>query len=134
MQQTTHQPEKCWSRDEENFSYQSLEDLLDTHDELKPGDTVWVADAVRPDMNRLIDADDVTQTMGERAYDIAGEHAEDYPDVSKEAEDELNALLAGWISKNCAPTFWGVENVRAYVLSDDDCQAATHTTEGAGNA
>lgn len=112
--------EECWSRDEENFSYQSLDDLLSTHDDLKPGDRVWLADAVRPDPNRLIDADDVTTTMGERAYDIAGEHAEDYPDVSTEAEGELNALLAAWINKNCAPTFWGVENVRPYVLSADD--------------
>jgi len=136
---------ECWSFDKEDFRYRTLGDLIDSHDlDLKPGDTVWLADAVRPELSRFIDADDVMTTMGERAYDIAGEHAEGYPDVTKDAERELEALLAGWISKHCAPTFWTVENVRPYRLSNDDFPndrtpveadfAAQPTMKGAGDA
>lgn len=111
---------ECWSADQEDFNATELDSLLTTHENLKPGDTVWVGEAIRPEPSQLIDADDILTTMGERAHDIAGEHAEDYPDVSKEAEQELNALLAAWIGKHASPSFWTVANIRPYVLSHDD--------------
>ena len=112
--------EECWSADQENFNAMSLGELIDCNDELAPGMTVWVADAVRPSSKHLIDADDVIELMGERAFDIARENAEDYPDVSDAEKAELDAILKSWIDRACPPNFWRVKNIRPYILSADD--------------
>ena len=111
---------ECWSRDEENFNYLSLADLLDTYDELKSGDVVFVGDAKPPKLGRLCDAEDVCDLIADRGYDIGGDYAEDCADVSPDAKAELNALLEGWIKKHCNLNFWEVVNVRQYVITADD--------------
>jgi hypothetical protein len=111
---------ECWSRDEENFNYLSLSDLLDTYDELKPGDVVFVGDAKPPRLRHLCDADDVCDMIADRAYDIGGDYAKDCADVSPGAKAELNALLEGWIKKHCNLNFWEVVNVRQHEITADD--------------
>jgi hypothetical protein len=118
---------ECWSHNEEDFSAQSLSELIDTH-ELQPGETVWVGEAVHPEPSSLFSTDWLIENMGKAAYDIAGEHGgEDYPNVSDEQVAELEALVVGWITKCAPPTFWTVKNVRPYVLTAEDCgdQAST---------
>lgn len=111
---------ECWSRDEENFNYSNLGELLETYDELKPGDVVFVGDAKQPKVGRLCDAEDVCDMIADRAYDIGGDYAEDCADVGLDAKAELNALLEGWIKKHCNLNFWEVVNVRRYELTADD--------------
>ena len=114
-------PEECWSVDEENFNARTLGELIENHD-LEVGSMVFRADAVRPSAKELISATDVIDTMGERAYDIAGEYGEDYPDVTDEAANELDDLLAAWIAKHAAPTFWTVRNVQPHTITADDLE------------
>jgi hypothetical protein len=127
---------ECWSHNEEDFSAQSLSELIDTH-ELQPGATVWVGEAVHPEPSSLFSTDWLIENMGEAAYDIAGEHGgEDYPNVSDEQVAELEALVVGWITKCAPPTFWTVKNVRPYVLTAGDCgdQASTSGERQEGGA
>ncbi|MYM34877.1 hypothetical protein GTP38_11055 [Duganella sp. FT94W] len=111
--------EECWSVDEENFNAHSLSELIENHD-LEAGTVVFRAEAAYPTAKQLITAEDIIETMGERAYDIAGEHADDYPDVSEAAEQELTEFLAAWIAKHAAPTFYTVNNVQRYNITVDD--------------
>jgi len=111
---------KCWSVDKEDFNSITLGDLLDDNDELRAGDTVYVGDATIPKTSHLCDAGDVIDTMRDRASDIGGEYAEDYPNVSNEAEAELNKFLSEWIGKHAHPTFYTVSNVRPYILGAGD--------------
>lgn len=113
--------EECWSVDEENFNARTLGDLIDNHD-LEVGAVVFRAEAIHPEPKELIDVEDIIETMGERAYDIAGEHAEDYPDVSEAAEQELTDFLAAWIAKHVAPTFYTVKNVQRYTIIEADLE------------
>jgi len=127
---------ECWSHNEEDFSAQSLSELIDTH-ELQSGATVWVGEAVHPEPSSLFSTDWLIENMGEAAYDIAGEHGgEDYPNVSDEQVAELEALVVGWITKCAPPTFWTVKNVRPYVLTAEDCgdQASTSGERQEGGA
>lgn len=126
---------ECWSWDEENFNYLSLQDLLDTRDELKPGDVVFVGEAKPPKLARLCDAEDVIDTIHDRAYDIAGDYAEDCAAVSDDAKAELNALLEGWIKRHCNLNFWEVVNIRQYVITADDlCLPALDERQGGEHA
>lgn len=111
---------KCWSSNNEDFNCRELGDLLDENEELKVGDTVYVADVVHPSSSQFCDADDVIDTMRDRASDIGGEYAEDYPDIADEAKAELNAFLAAWIDKHASPSFYTVINAKPYILSADD--------------
>jgi hypothetical protein len=112
---------ECWSVDEECFDAAGLGDLIGSHhDELEVGTTVYVADAVTPDPADYIDVDGILEKMGERAGDDCGEYADDYPDVSKDARQELEDVLKTWARKHCTPRFWKVKNVREYILTADD--------------
>ncbi|SDF79586.1 MULTISPECIES: hypothetical protein [unclassified Duganella] len=111
--------EECWSVDEENFNARTLDDLIGNHD-LEVGAVVFRAEAMHPEPKELIDVDDIIETMGERAYDIAGEYGEDYPDVSTNAVQELSEFLAGWITKHAPPTFYTVKNVQRYTVTEAD--------------
>ncbi|WP_454751654.1 hypothetical protein [Cupriavidus necator] len=114
--------EETWSRDNEEFRYDSLGDLLDNFgDELNVGDVVYVGEAHRPKAGDLIDADDVIETISNRGYDYGGEHADGFPEVDKAATEELDALLRAWVDKHCLPAnFYQVTNVREYVLTAED--------------
>lgn len=110
---------ECWSTDEETYSYDTLGELLDCN-ELVAGDIVYVGHAIDHDPTWWFDADQVIEAIGEAAHGDAGEHAEDYPDVTDEAKAELQTLLDAWITKHCTPSFYRVENSRQYVLTDED--------------
>lgn len=64
------------------------------------------------------DVDDIIETMGERAYDEAGEVAEEYPDVTAEAKAELEELLRGWCEKYARPTFWVADGVAEFISGE----------------
>lgn len=117
----TQEIRECWSLDEMNFC-NDLHDLLDSNDELKTGDVVYVGEAHYPKPEHLCSADDIIGMIGDRAWDIGDEHAEDYPNVSREAVQELDDLLEAWIMKHCPPNFYQVENVREYVLTKEDLE------------
>ncbi len=123
-------PKQCWSLNDEGFSHDSLSELLDNYPDLKAGAQVFTGMAVYPALSRLIDSDDVIDQMGDRAYDIAGEYADGYPDVSTENKAELDALLEGWIKKACPPDFYEVRDVRTYVITEQDIAAQASTAGG----
>lgn len=111
-----------WSRNNEDFTCDELDELLDTHDDLAVGDVVFIGEVAPIQTKHLCDADDVIEMIGERAYDEVGEYADGYPDVMPEARAELDALLAGWIEKHAKPTFYSVVNVRQYFITAADME------------
>lgn len=113
--------DQCWSVDECDFCYSTLGDLLDSNDELEVGSVVYVGRPARYAPSTYIgDAEDIIERMGERAYDEHGEFADDFPDVSKEAKDELTAFLIAWADKHCEVRFYSVEDVRPYTITAED--------------
>lgn len=117
---TGNEPREAWSDDGELFKCDSLGELLDMMDDPQPGAVVYVGDAVEVSPGRLVHADDVIDIMADRAFEIAGDAADEYPAVSDEARAGLNSLLAAWIKEHCPPTFYTVERVKPYTLTEDD--------------
>lgn len=120
MPEEKRTPDETWSADEELFNCDSLGDLLDENDDLEVGATVWKGEKFPINTTGYVDAGDVIEMLGERAYDDVGEFAEDWPDVPDEARQELDALLSEWISKHCIATFYRVRNVVEYKLTAED--------------
>jgi hypothetical protein len=111
---------KVWSDDNERFNADSLGELIEGNDSLVVGSMVYFGDAQRVDPTKFISASDIVEMIGERAYDEAGECAEDFPNVSKEAEDELEELLIEWINKHCKATFYTVRNIEKHIITAAD--------------
>lgn len=120
MADTQETPDECWSLDEENFSFDSLEDLIACNDHLGAGDEVYRGTKRHEDPGGWVDADDVIENLSCRASDEAGEYADDYPDISEDAKDELQAFLEWWARRHAQPTFYTVENVTPYTLTEED--------------
>jgi uncharacterized protein YfdQ (DUF2303 family) len=120
--------EKCWSLDEEQFNYESLDELIqgiyDLHGSVEPGWVVSFGTAHKPDAADFVDADRVIDDMGDAASDVGGEFAEDFPSVSPEARKELNDFLEAWARKHCEVTFFTVDNVQKYTITQADIDAA----------
>lgn len=112
--------EECWSTNNEDFNYSSLEDLLDSNDELKAGDKVYVGDAKKPKPSSFFDVDDFLESISNAACDVGGEYAEDFPDVTKDAVAELKVFVESWLEKNCEVRFYKVDDVREHILTEKD--------------
>lgn len=115
--------EECWSVDEEDYNATSLAELLENHGHLAPGMTVWKGAPDRPSNSSLCDANDVIDMMADRAHDIAGEYADDYPRVNHEARVALDLLLSDWIDKHAPPGFYTVTDIKPYVLTPTDFES-----------
>lgn len=83
---------------------------------------VYIGKAQRPINSQFFpNAEDVIEHIENQAYDYGGEFAEDYMDVSSEANEDLNnqlhALLDSWCKKHgLHPDFYQVYSVKEYLL------------------
>jgi hypothetical protein len=118
--------EKCWSMDGERFDYKSVNELINSNNELSIGDIVFVGDAVTQDPTKWLVVDDILEQlqeqMQERAMDACGESAGDYPNLSESARYELQEFLGTWSRKYCVPSFYAVENASEYTLTAEDIE------------
>lgn len=72
------------------------------------------------------DADDIVSHMFERASDDS-EHADSFPDVTKEQEEQLEILLEpirAWADRYCDVKFYEVVDIQPYTVTAEDVAAA----------
>lgn len=113
--------EQVWSADRELFNFDSLGELMDS-DTFEAGRIVYFGQKAAINPARWVDVDIVLDALGDRAYDHVGEAASDYPDVSQEARDELETLLSAWIAKHAQPTFYAVNKITEYTITQEDIE------------
>lgn len=111
--------EYCWTVDGENFSgrhatrvdaIQEAKDSTDEwrHDQIETGTVV-----PRSAIEFFPSANDMVEHAAEHAYNECGDNAADWPEVSDEAEADLDLVLSGflqsWIMRHrLTPTFYTV--------------------------
>ena len=115
---------EAWSTNNEDFNYQSLEDLINSNSgELEVGQTVYVGNGRKPKISEFCDADDVIELIQNRVYELGDDDAgELMNEISPEAEIELGELLKSWMEKHVTINFYTVHDVREYVLTENDLQ------------
>lgn len=117
-----------YSADGETYNHSEIEDAISElywntlEDETIVGNVIYYGVGTRPEPIKLFDADDVLEWLGDRATDMVGECADDFPNVSKEATDELNELLKGWYNKHLTVDFWQIDpkTIKEYVITKED--------------
>jgi len=115
----------CWSTDEEDFSLdfctaldQIMGDLAE--EESGVGRILWFGEAVKPEITSIINVDDILDMMHDRASDICGEHAEDFPNVGAAAMKEMRDFLDSWCERHLAISFFAVKNAKEYIITEQD--------------
>lgn len=122
------------SDDCENWTCESLGELIDwmeCDEPVEVGRTVYVGEVRRLDKLRFLpDAQHIIEIIGEHAYDNGGgEHAEDYPDISKAGVDSLNHALRQWAAAHLPePNFYMIENVKPYTITEADIATSSQET------
>jgi len=125
-------PDIYYSTDEEIFNTEDMREAADSvfdYVDVKVGDirVIHSGEAVKFSASSFVR--EMTEDMGERAYDEVGEHAIDWPDCNKKQQDELestvNQAVDSWANKyNLHPRFWGIKNIKEiklkFVGGDDD--------------
>ena len=120
-------PEPAWSNNGEVF-YDEISDVITDH---QPGDTILIGDTRRfsgSDFTRNT-TEEVIERMQESAYEEMGEFAETYlEDIERDQEHParlvLDAFIDAWADHYGTPSFWGVDKVRDYIVTDEDVEAA----------
>lgn len=119
-------PRIVWSIDEEIFDCDNVTEVIykDYDGNLKVGSTVYYGELHEVDVKSLFHIDYLIETFGEQAWDKVGEAAEDYPNVTNEQVKELSDFIEGWLNKYAKPNFYTVENVKPYILTEQDIKDA----------
>lgn len=108
-----------WSADDEYYNYDSLAELIEGNPDIDAGAEVCFGEKKEVAPSELFDGSDIVEMLAERAYDIAGEAAEDFPDVSKEEIKELEFLVHEWMRKYCI-NFYKVVNTKKHTITVAD--------------
>ena len=110
-----------WSYDGETFNYDSVEELLDNECYAELGDTVYYGEVAEITMEDLVSGHTIMESVQEAAYDLGGEFAEYYPEMTREQIADLKKVVVGWFRENVSePNFFKVRNVKQYEITEDD--------------
>lgn len=124
---TQHSPKQTrpdnalWSADGEAFDYKDFSELA-INEELRAGDIVYYGTRKDLDPAKWIDIDCVLESLRDGAYDAIGEADDDYPNPSKEAQEELHTLLGEWARKHCQCTLYKVDQINEYIVTAEDLE------------
>lgn len=101
--------DKCYSTDFEEFNYTEAGDALDALANdglLVEGAIYFECDCEQVALTRYLRADRILEYAADQIYDDVGEASEDAFSASKEAEQELDALLSTWAAKHLTGQYW----------------------------
>ena len=107
----------CWSANGENYH----SDIDSVIDELEVGQTIYEGVKKAPNVKDWVSADSIIEDIQTSCWDDHGEWAEDFlGDVSPEAKEELEVLVAAWVMKHDAPNFWLATQVVERDVTEED--------------
>lgn len=114
-----------WSLNGEFYNYDSLHDLLDMG--VVVGQEVYFGEVLPVssyDVTGEWMAETVIDQISNNAWDMVGEIAEDFPNVSKDAMEELSTFIHDWLERHDPPRFYQVKRVQSYFITQDDIDSA----------
>jgi hypothetical protein len=122
--------EKAYSTNEDYWT--NRETVLDflmakLHTESKQGligAEYFEGDQVPVPTGELVDVDAIIDIINETAWEIMGEHGEDYPSLTKEEKAELKEVIAAFLDKKDASRFFKVKDVVKKTITAEDLEAA----------
>jgi transcriptional regulator with XRE-family HTH domain len=87
------------------------------------GAEYFEGDQVPVTTEELVDIDTILYFIGDNAYDIMGEHAEDYPNLDEEEKKEFKELIVSFLDKKDPHGFFKIKNVVKKTITAEDLEA-----------
>ena len=118
---------KCWSINGEDFfdDWCGLVDELE-QEELVVGTEYFEGDKVDTQISDYVNMHGIVSMLeqfDDWVYEDVGEIADcDFYNVSKEAKEELQALIQEWAEKHVKLPYWKVQNVVKKVVTQEDLE------------
>lgn len=116
---------KVYSVNDVDFNYTEVSDLLNDHPELEVGSVIYLAEAKKPTIESLVDADDIIDLILDRAYDVGWEYSDDWCyslKHDKELKKKLEQALKRWAKNLPEINFYSVGKSTEYVLTEKDLE------------
>lgn len=128
--------------DSEHWTHESLSELIgwveSNGDRVRVGQTVFMGEGTVPDkLSFLPNADHFIDMIADRAYDVAGEYADQYPHeaISKAGKDALNKALRKWGAEHLPePDFFIIDTINPFVITEECLRVAAAARELKGGA
>lgn len=117
-----------WSTNKEDFTSDTKEEAIENkyvyvdgvYTNAKAGDKLYYGTVQAIQSKHLVDADDVIDMLAERAYDLVGEYADNYPQASTKEVKLLDNYLKKWVEKYCKPSFYNIVDIQEYIITEED--------------
>ena len=112
--------DKVWSHDKKSFEYDTLGELMDSHDDLVVGDIVYSGTPVKPDVSKYVCIDRLLEQTGDSAYDHVGDCIDGWPYLKKKEQILLEEMIVKFIEKHCPVKFYTVIDIEEYTITLED--------------
>lgn len=116
----TPQPETVYSLDGENFRFDDINEALaelEVEGDLVDGHMIEAGTPTRHEASEFFRIDDLIDGLRDRAYEEAGEWADDFPDLSKDQRAELESIISNWLDRSIKVTFWTVNGAKPFEIT-----------------
>lgn len=132
-------PKYTYSLDDETYKHgtfatrqDAITNAIETYEPVL-GAKIFVGRSTLATMNELVSADDVIQGLMCRADDIAGEYADEFPDLSVEDKNQLEGVLIEFLTPRCPITFGKVSDVQEHAITLADLDMASEAIKQRNN-
>ena len=103
--------------------------FISKNEDFSPGDECQRGEMHYADPAEFVDSDAVIDTMANNASSSElGEWADDFPNVSADAKQELEDLLDACARKNCDCSFYRVKNIETFKIAHEDLEHLDEVT------
>jgi hypothetical protein len=76
-------------------------------------------------VRNLVPIESIVEVMNEKAWDISGEYAEDWPDLTPEDKKKLKNVIVRFLKKRHVKEFFDIENIVEKIITEDDVREET---------
>lgn len=118
----------CCSVDDETFSggtFLTREEAIIyavKEFEPEPGAVIHIARTSHPDLSELFDVDDLTEGAACRAYEVGGDYAEGFPELSVEEKQNLESLILSYLQPLVPINFFRVQESEPHTITLADLE------------
>jgi hypothetical protein len=76
-------------------------------------------------LHNLVPIESIVEAMNEKAWDISGEYAGDWPDLTSEDKKKLKNVIVRFLKKRRVKEFSSIENIVEKTITADDIREGT---------
>jgi hypothetical protein len=111
---------ESWTTDMDRILDQLMCSTGEENKENLIGMEYFEGDAVFCTARQMVDIECIIDMISDAAYEVGGEWADGWPDITDKGKNELENLIVEFLEKKSPCTFYHIENVQSKTITEDD--------------